>query len=284
MRQHIAATRRLTSRKRRAHATLRCACARSRRVIELQRRVATSCSVATTALRSCVRAIASRASDDRLRVVSLRFTIADLYDRISPARRRRDDRHVEVLRRARFRRRARDPFYGLDRRGRSIPARPGADDGARRFSEVRLRARRRRRTRRRRALAHAHLRLPRARARRAAAAARRPDVGSPTRARLARHVSAPSPAASRRSRFATARSRRSGASRRLHHAEDRRRALAELFRVLRPGSTLALHEIVRRSDGRPDDRRSVASRHRRRVPRPPRGVRLFDDRMRGRHH
>jgi SAM-dependent methyltransferase len=31
----------------------------------------------------------------------------------------------------------------------------------------------------------------------------------------------------------------------LHHAEDRRRAIAELFRVLRPGSTLALHEIVR---------------------------------------
>lgn len=34
----------------------------------------------------------------------------------------------------------------------------------------------------------------------------------------------------------------------LHHVEDRARALRELFRVLRPGSTLALHEIVRRSD------------------------------------
>jgi ubiquinone/menaquinone biosynthesis C-methylase UbiE len=34
----------------------------------------------------------------------------------------------------------------------------------------------------------------------------------------------------------------------LQHAPDRRRALDELFRVLRPGSTLALHEIVRRSD------------------------------------
>ena len=33
----------------------------------------------------------------------------------------------------------------------------------------------------------------------------------------------------------------------LHHAEDRRRAIGELFRVLRPGSTLALHEVVRRS-------------------------------------
>jgi SAM-dependent methyltransferase len=33
----------------------------------------------------------------------------------------------------------------------------------------------------------------------------------------------------------------------LHHALDRRRALAELFRVLRPGCTLALQEIVRRS-------------------------------------
>ena len=33
----------------------------------------------------------------------------------------------------------------------------------------------------------------------------------------------------------------------LQHATDRRRALGELFRVLRPGSTLALHEIVRRS-------------------------------------
>jgi SAM-dependent methyltransferase len=34
----------------------------------------------------------------------------------------------------------------------------------------------------------------------------------------------------------------------LHHARDRPRALAELFRVLRPGSTLAIQEIVRRSD------------------------------------
>jgi len=33
----------------------------------------------------------------------------------------------------------------------------------------------------------------------------------------------------------------------LHHARDRRRALGELFRVLRPGCTLALHEVVRRS-------------------------------------
>jgi SAM-dependent methyltransferase len=33
----------------------------------------------------------------------------------------------------------------------------------------------------------------------------------------------------------------------LHQARDRRRALAELFRVLRPGCTLALQEIVRRS-------------------------------------
>ncbi len=33
----------------------------------------------------------------------------------------------------------------------------------------------------------------------------------------------------------------------LHHASDRRRALAELYRVLRPGSPLALQEIVRRS-------------------------------------
>ncbi len=37
----------------------------------------------------------------------------------------------------------------------------------------------------------------------------------------------------------------------LHHAEDRRRAIAELFRVLRPGSTLALHEIVRRDAAAP---------------------------------
>ncbi len=37
----------------------------------------------------------------------------------------------------------------------------------------------------------------------------------------------------------------------LQHAEDRRRAFAELFRVLRPGSPLALHEIVRRSDDVP---------------------------------
>lgn len=37
----------------------------------------------------------------------------------------------------------------------------------------------------------------------------------------------------------------------LHHAEDRRRALAELFRVLRPGSPLALQEVVRRSDAVP---------------------------------
>lgn len=37
----------------------------------------------------------------------------------------------------------------------------------------------------------------------------------------------------------------------LHHAEDRRRAIGELFRVLRPGSTLALHEIVRRSESVP---------------------------------
>ncbi len=34
----------------------------------------------------------------------------------------------------------------------------------------------------------------------------------------------------------------------LHHAEDRRRALGELFRVLRPGCTLAMHEVVRRSE------------------------------------
>lgn len=37
----------------------------------------------------------------------------------------------------------------------------------------------------------------------------------------------------------------------LHHAEDRRRALDELFRVLRPGSPLALHEIVRCADDVP---------------------------------
>jgi SAM-dependent methyltransferase len=37
----------------------------------------------------------------------------------------------------------------------------------------------------------------------------------------------------------------------LHHAIDRRRALAELFRVLRPGCTLALQEIVRRSRATP---------------------------------
>lgn len=37
----------------------------------------------------------------------------------------------------------------------------------------------------------------------------------------------------------------------LQHAEDRRRALAELFRVLRPGCTLALHEVVRRSEAVP---------------------------------
>jgi len=37
----------------------------------------------------------------------------------------------------------------------------------------------------------------------------------------------------------------------LQHAHDRRRALGELFRVLRPGSTLALHEIVRRTDSVP---------------------------------
>jgi ubiquinone/menaquinone biosynthesis C-methylase UbiE len=34
----------------------------------------------------------------------------------------------------------------------------------------------------------------------------------------------------------------------LHHAEDRRRALNELYRVLRPGCTIALHETVRRSE------------------------------------
>jgi len=37
----------------------------------------------------------------------------------------------------------------------------------------------------------------------------------------------------------------------LHHVENRRRALAELFRVLRPGSTLALHETVRRAESVP---------------------------------
>jgi ubiquinone/menaquinone biosynthesis C-methylase UbiE len=37
----------------------------------------------------------------------------------------------------------------------------------------------------------------------------------------------------------------------LHHVTDRRRAVAELFRVLRPGSTLALHETVRRSESVP---------------------------------
>lgn len=37
----------------------------------------------------------------------------------------------------------------------------------------------------------------------------------------------------------------------LHHARDRRRALAELYRVLRPGSPLALQEIVRRNDAVP---------------------------------
>jgi ubiquinone/menaquinone biosynthesis C-methylase UbiE len=34
----------------------------------------------------------------------------------------------------------------------------------------------------------------------------------------------------------------------LHHAGDRRRAIAELHRVLRPGSTIALQEVVRRSE------------------------------------
>lgn len=37
----------------------------------------------------------------------------------------------------------------------------------------------------------------------------------------------------------------------LQHARHRRRAFDELFRVLRPGSTIALHEIVRRSDDVP---------------------------------
>ncbi len=37
----------------------------------------------------------------------------------------------------------------------------------------------------------------------------------------------------------------------LHHVENRRRALGELFRVLRPGSTLGLHEVVRRSGAIP---------------------------------
>jgi ubiquinone/menaquinone biosynthesis C-methylase UbiE len=37
----------------------------------------------------------------------------------------------------------------------------------------------------------------------------------------------------------------------LQHADDRRRALNELFRVLRPGSPLALQEIVRRADSVP---------------------------------
>lgn len=37
----------------------------------------------------------------------------------------------------------------------------------------------------------------------------------------------------------------------LQHAQNRRRAFDELFRVLRPGSPLALHEIVRRSDDVP---------------------------------
>jgi len=37
----------------------------------------------------------------------------------------------------------------------------------------------------------------------------------------------------------------------LHHATDWRRAFVELFRVLRPGCTLGLHEIVRRSSAVP---------------------------------
>ena len=37
----------------------------------------------------------------------------------------------------------------------------------------------------------------------------------------------------------------------LHHATSRRRALAELYRVLRPGSPLALQEIVRADDSVP---------------------------------
>jgi len=37
----------------------------------------------------------------------------------------------------------------------------------------------------------------------------------------------------------------------LHRAHDRRRAIAELLRVLRPGSPLALQEIVRRSESVP---------------------------------
>lgn len=38
----------------------------------------------------------------------------------------------------------------------------------------------------------------------------------------------------------------------LHHAAQKGRALRELFRVLRPGSTLGLHETVRRSDAVPE--------------------------------
>jgi SAM-dependent methyltransferase len=37
----------------------------------------------------------------------------------------------------------------------------------------------------------------------------------------------------------------------LHHADDRRAACRELFRVLRPGSTLALQDIVRQSEAVP---------------------------------